>query len=388
MGRKVEVEQTPTCQPESAVLECRSCGHSKRYQVQLVQSESGWSVLCQSGKIGSAMIDQPNKATATDYTHAKKAFNQVIKEKLSKNPPYHLIEGEKPALPAGGRIVDRDVVFSPELLTRVTEQEAIAYARRDRYWFQQKRDGVRLTVVVRDGNIFGLNKSGQTVKLDARLQSSVKILVESEGIASLMLDGEWEGSGYWVWDLLHYSLKGTCVTEETTQSMPYRMRMGILVQLLTYADEPRWKLMHYVPSARTLQEKISFLKRMKDENAEGICIKDAEAPYRPGRNGQHMKFKFELTASVIVGKKEKENGHRSMGLYVVNGSGRLRYVGDVGVPDKYDLPPMGAVVEVRYLYAHGSDGKLAQAKYFGRVRTDIEAHECTAEQLRVKQEAA
>ncbi len=38
-----------------------------------------------------------------------------------------------------------------------------------------------------------------------------------------------------------------------------------------------------------------------------------------------------------------------------------------------------------YLYCHpGPDGKLIQAKYFGKVRDDIEIAECGVSQLKVK----
>jgi hypothetical protein len=40
---------------------------------------------------------------------------------------------------------------------------------------------------------------------------------------------------------------------------------------------------------------------------------------------------------------------------------------------------------LRYLYCHpGPDGKLIQAKYFGKVRDDIEIAECVVSQLKVK----
>ena len=60
-------------------------------------------------------------------------------------------------------------------------------------------------------------------------------------------------------------------------------------------------------------------------------------------------------------------------------------MGTVGVPDRYRLPKEGEIVEVQYLYCHpGPDGKLIQAKYFGKVRDDIEVAECSVGQLKVK----
>jgi hypothetical protein len=60
-------------------------------------------------------------------------------------------------------------------------------------------------------------------------------------------------------------------------------------------------------------------------------------------------------------------------------------MGTVGVPDRYRLPQEGEIVEVQYLYCHpGPDGKLIQAKYFGKVRDDIRPAECSISQLKVK----
>lgn len=55
------------------------------------------------------------------------------------------------------------------------------------------------------------------------------------------------------------------------------------------------------------------------------------------------------------------------------------------MPDRYRLPKEGEIVEVHYLYCHpGAEGKLIQAKYFGKVRDDIQPAECTVSQLKVK----
>ena len=64
---------------------------------------------------------------------------------------------------------------------------------------------------------------------------------------------------------------------------------------------------------------------------------------------------------------------------------RQRFMGTEGVPDRYRLSKEGEIVEVQYLYCHpGPDGKLIQAKYFGKVRDDIEIAECGVSQLKVK----
>jgi ATP dependent DNA ligase domain len=185
-----------------------------------------------------------------------------------------------------------------------------------------------------------------------------------------------------VWDLLDYVHPN--IPTEDMKRQTYRRRYNVLKQILEHVPSARF--IHLVETAWTLQEKITMLQRAKAEGWEGIVIKDLDAPYRPGRNGSHFKLKFEQFVSVIVGKKEKPNDHRSVGIYVMNGGGKLHYLGDVGVPDKYPLPPQGAVIDVRVLYQHSLEGKATQAKYFGKVRDDVRPDQCTREQLRVKQE--
>jgi hypothetical protein len=75
-------------------------------------------------------------------------------------------------------------------------------------------------------------------------------------------------------------------------------------------------------------------------------------------------------------------------VYLLDGN-KPRFMGTVGVPDRYPLPHAEQVVEIRYLYCHpGPDGRLIQAKYFGKVRDDIEFTECSVSQLKWKTEDA
>jgi hypothetical protein len=126
---------------------------------------------------------------------------------------------------------------------------------------------------------------------------------------------------------------------------------------------------------------------MHDVNAEGFVCKNRDAAYVGGRAGQHFKCKFVATASFIVGpkpEKKANDGHRSVAVYLLD-ENRQRFMGTVGVPDRCRLPKEGENVEVQYLYCHpGPDGKLIQAKYFGKVRDDIHRAECSVGQLKVK----
>jgi hypothetical protein len=86
--------------------------------------------------------------------------------------------------------------------------------------------------------------------------------------------------------------------------------------------------------------------------------------------------------------KKEADGHRSVAVYLLDGV-HERFMGTVGVPERYRLPKDGEIVEVRYLYCHpGPEGKLIQAKYFGYVRDDIERTDCSVSQLKLKADEA
>ena len=277
------------------------------------------------------------------------------------------------------------MVFSPELLTRITEEEAQRFARDPRYLFQTKQDGDRLTLRVDEENIYGFNKLGQVVRLDAKLQDAVWQVCRLQGsvrITKLLLDGEWEPTGFYGWELLE------CQTD--LRELPYESRLELLETFLADLIPELAAILHITRSARTTEEKLAMLA---DRTKEGVAVKLRSAPFRLGRNGQHKKFKFEQTASFIVGPKparKAKDGHRSVALYIFDPElplspkgTALRYVSTVKIADKYDVPADGAIIEVRYLYAYPGGG-IAQPAYFGKVRTDVRPQDCTTAQLKWK----
>jgi hypothetical protein len=140
-------------------------------------------------------------------------------------------------------------------------------------------------------------------------------------------------------------------------------------------------------TAMTPKTKRAFVKGMHESRAEGFVCKNRNAAYAGGRAGQHFKCKFVTTSSFIVGPKpaaKAADGHRSIALYLLE-EDRQRFMGTVGVPERYTLPREGQIVEIRYLYCHpGAEGKLIQAKYFGEIRNDVALGDCSVNQLKLK----
>jgi bifunctional non-homologous end joining protein LigD len=80
----------------------------------------------------------------------------------------------------------------------------------------------------------------------------------------------------------------------------------------------------------------------------------------------------------------KINAQRSIEVRLLNGEGWVT-AGNVTIPPNHPVPKVGAVVEVRYLYAIPGSGCLYQPVYLG-VRKDVEPHECVVSQLKFKGE--
>jgi bifunctional non-homologous end joining protein LigD len=91
-----------------------------------------------------------------------------------------------------------------------------------------------------------------------------------------------------------------------------------------------------------------------------------------------LKYKFCETASFIVGGI---NAKRSVSLMLLDGGIGVP-LGNVTIPPNDGIPPIGAIVECRYLYAHRG-GWVIQPLYLG-LRDDIRAEECTTAQLKYK----
>jgi bifunctional non-homologous end joining protein LigD len=371
-GQNPKTQRSGEMQTERVELYFRQGSSDKVYHLQLENAQEQWCVQAQWGRRGSS-LQSDIKVSDSTYEEAKRVYDRLLREKTGKG--YQIAQattnGDTPisvGLPAcrehSGHI--------PELLTPIEESEALRLAEDVSWWFQQKFDGRRLAVQKADGKYSGINKLGQIVPIDSRLTESLD-LVQAKG---LLADGEIIDSHFFVWDLLS-------VNDTDLRIQPYEIRYVHLTQLFRGVHQT----LRVCETAMTTKAKRDFVKKMHSANAEGFVCKNRYAAYAGGRAGQHFKCKFVATASFIVGpkpEKKANDGHRSIAVYLLDDT-LQRFMGTVGVPGRYRLPKEGEIAEVQYLYCHpGPDGKLIQAKYFGKVRDDIEPAECTVTQLKVK----
>jgi bifunctional non-homologous end joining protein LigD len=359
-------------QTERAELYFRQGSSDKVYHLQLENTQDRWSVQAQWGRRGSA-LQSGIKVSDTTYEDAKRVYDRLLREKTGKG--YQIAQattnGDTP-ISVGLPACKEHSGHIPELLTPIEEPEALRLADDISWWFQQKFDGRRLAVQKSEGKYSGINKLGQIIRIDARLAESLDRVQAEDFLA----DGEITDSHFYIWDLL--SVNGTDL-----RIQPYEIRYVRLTQHFRGVRD----MLRVCETAMTTKAKRDFVKKMHIANAEGFVCKNRYASCAAGRTGQHFKCKFVATASFIVGPKpdkKADDGHRSVAVYLLDGN-QPRFMGTVGVPDRYPLPRVEQIVEVRYLYCHpGPEGKLIQAKYFGKVRDDIELAECSVSQLKVK----
>jgi bifunctional non-homologous end joining protein LigD len=253
--------------------------------------------------------------------------------------------------------------LSPQLLVPLTPEEAEPYITRQGWGAQEKFDGKRIMVDVADGQVTAVNKQGRVIECPARIAAAVKAVGKD-----LTVDGEWisTDSVYVVFDLLK-------LDTTSLRNRGYHERYKKLDQLGLGGC---CKTAELAVGEAKIRE---FILRLKSEGREGFVLKDLSASYSAGRLPTQLKVKFWESASCVVLRvnydPHDEDSRRSIAVALGG-----QFFGNVTVPPNYDMPAVGDVVEIKYLYAVRH---LVQPQYLG-VRDDVDPEECTVERQRIK----
>ena len=349
---------------ERVALYYREGSSDKVYQAALEPAGNQFVVNFAYGRRGSALTTGTKTSAPVDYAAAKKIYTKLVSEKKAKGytegkngTPYQHADKQ-----ASGIL--------PQLLNPVEEAEVELLLRDDNYCAQEKFDGKHLLVRKQDDDLEGINKKGFIVGLPQTVANDLRKLSDS-----FIPDGESIGDNYHAFDLLEHN-------GENLRPLPYRQRLVRLVNLLlSSSPQPYVRL---VETAFTTVQKTELWERLSRENREGIVFKRLDAPYTPGKpnsGGPQLKFKFVATLSAVVAKI---NVQRSVEISLLKGRS-LVSCGNVTIPANQPIPAVGAIVEVRYLYAYRDSLALHQPVYLGP-RDDVDASECLASQLKFKPE--
>ena len=350
--------------PERVSLYYREGSSDKVYRAAIEPAGNQFVVNFAYGRRGSTLTTGTKTTLPVDYEAAQKIYTKLVGEKKAKG--YTEGENGTPYQHAEKQVSG----ISPQLLNAVEESEVELLLRDDNYCAQEKFDGRHLLVRKQDEHLEGINKKGFVVGLPATVAHEIR-----RWSGSFIPDGESIGDDYHTFDLLE--LYG-----ENLRSLPYRIRLARLEDLVSAVPQRQhWKM---VSTAFTTRQKTELWRRLREENREGIVFKRLDEPYVPGkpnRGGPQLKFKFVATVSAVVAKI---NTQRSVEVSLLSGRS-LVSCGNVTIPANHEIPQVGAVVEVRYLYAYRDSLALYQPVYLGP-RDDVDPGECLVSQLKFKAE--
>jgi bifunctional non-homologous end joining protein LigD len=341
---------------------------NKEYHFQLIETEAGHIVEFQYGAIGGNLKSDTKTPTPVTLAEATKIFDGMTKERLKKQYVGGETDAESGFSMTPAQVV-KEIVLLPQLLNEI--QDPYIVINDDRYVMQEKHNGQRRTVIRNKDGITGGNKLGTAVPLSDVL---IKALPQHE----FEIDCEIIGDKLFVFDLLSWhgmSLKGD----------GFKERVLALASNHTLTFN---KNIILSKPAFTKAEKLAMFNELKAREAEGFVGKDKDGEYKAGRpnsGGDQLKFKWYKTASFIVANHTK--GKRSVGLELIDENGNRTSVGKATIPPNKDMPAIGAVVEVEYLYAHKGTNAIFQSKYL-KPRTVVSIAECKLTQLVYKEELA
>jgi bifunctional non-homologous end joining protein LigD len=350
--------------PGRVSLYFREGSSDKVYQAAIEPAGNQFVVNFAYGRRGTTLTTGTKTSSPVDYDAAKKIFTKLVNEKKTKGynegadgTPYQHTDKQSSGI-------------LPQLLNPIEEADVERLLHDDDYCAQEKLDGRHLLIRKQDAHIEGINKKGLLVGLPETVSNDIRNLS-----GSFIPDGESIGDDYHAFDLLECGGKNL-------RPLPYRIRLACLVDLLlSNSQHAHVKL---VETAFTTRQKTELWQRLRRENREGIVFKRLDAPYVPGKpnsGGPQLKFKLVATVSAMVAKI---NTRRSVEISLFQGRS-LVSCGNVSIPANHEIPQVGAVVEVRYLYAYRDSLALYQPVYLGP-RDDVDPGECLVSQLKYKAE--
>jgi len=348
---------------ESTTLYYREGSSDKIYQASIAEAKGGFIVNFAFGRRGSTLNTGTKTAAPVSFGEAKTVFDKLVKSKLAKGytpgpdgTPYAQTANES-----------RDTGLRPQLCNPIEDEETLAeLLAGNEYWMEEKLDGKRILLRKDGDGITGINRQGLIVALPEPVAKAAAAYDEN-----FVLDGECIGDTLHVFDVL-------ALDEESLLTRPFRERRNKLEQLLQI-ENPHLII---VETIRTTVAKSQSYIALKRGGKEGVVFKHPDASYTPGRpatGGPWRKYKFTATGSFIVCRLN--HGKRSIGLEVRDGHCGIE-IGNVTIPVNMAVPKLGAIVEVRYLYAF-KGGSLYQPVYLG-LRDDLTPNDCTVRQLKFK----
>lgn len=368
-GKEVNMGKENGCQAtierNTTSLYYREGTSDKEYHARVEPKGIGFVVNFAYGRRGSTMNTGTKTTSPVSYADALGIFDKLVLSKKAKG----YTEGADGTPYQSSEKADRISGILPQLLNPIEEHEVAGLISDPSWGMQEKKNGRRMLLRKEGAVVEGINRKGLIVSLPETVAGS------SEEIpGDFILDGECIGDTLHVFDLL-------VLNSEDLRPKPYYAHGRYMALLNLLNARGLTKHIRPLPCFIDALGKAKWLETFKEQKAEGVVFKRLDAPYTagcPASGGDQLKYKFYATLSAVV---DKVNAHRSVALRLLNHHDWIR-VGNVTIPPSDSIPKVGAVVEVRYLYAY-PNGCLFQPVYLGE-RTDIDPEDCLVSQLKLK----
>jgi len=346
----------------ATTLYCREGSSDKEYQMRLEAEGGGFVVNFAFGRRGAALKPGTKTTSPVAYDAAAKIYDKLLKEKTGKG----YTEAESGMRYVGTDLAQRDSGLTPQLPTAIQPESVHLYEDDDHWVAQEKHDGENRIVTASEGVVGGVNRRGLTCPVPAHWDADD--LPHAAG--RTVLCGEDMGEKLVAFDAVE--IDGRCI-----RRMGFVERHAELVAMAERAGSPSW--LKISPIAVGRAAKKALLARMIAEKGEGVVYKVAGAAFDEGRTLNAVKHKLQESSTFEV---TRINDKRSVAIALPETDGTIVPMGNVTVPANHDIPSIGALVEVEYMYRY-EGGSLEQPKYKG-LRTDIDAPTPIAEITRVK----
>lgn len=350
--------------PQSSFLYFTGQGSDKVYQAHLRPAGDGnWVVDYANGRRGGTLATGTKTSSPVAFEAALKIYEKVVKEKTSKG----YTTDQSGALYTSSELAGRMSGELPQLPTLILEEQVARYFDDPGWGLQEKADGENRILLIEGDTVRGTNRRGLFVDIPQAWVGGAQV-----PSGRTVIPGEHVGDAFMAFDLLE--LGG-----QDLRGAPFIERFG---QLRSVAALVPW--MTVLELELTAEGKRNRAAQLLAAHGEGYVLKALDAPFAAGRSTASLKFKFNQSATCEV---IRVNAQRSVAVGLRDEAGAMIDLGNVTVPPNEALPPVGTLVEVRYLYRYAG-GKFEQPVYKGQ-RPDMTAADAVLSQVtRIKDRSA
>lgn len=340
---------------KSASLYFKEGTSDKVYNATVEDVDGGYVVNFAYGRRGNSLTTGTKTTSPVSLDAATKIFDKLIKEKTGKG--YQFVKDGGQSIPTVTP-TDTPTPSKCVLLNAIDAETADRMLNGKDWSMQEKVDGVRFMLESKGGKLRGYNRRGAEVAVPNDVNDFLR---DVEG--DFTIDGELVGDVLHCFDLVDAGKGFSERFRELCALLP--VKLGSSVRVVSTAD--------------TRDDKRRLYNSVVEMKGEGVVFKRKDAMYvvgRPSSGGDYLKFKFCETASCQV---VNVNDKRSVGIALKSDVG-LVPAGNVTIPPNHEVPTVGSVIEVRYLYAF-EPATLYQPVYLG-VRNDCEVDDARSVKLK------